>query len=252
MISIGIDIGSVCAKAAVYDGTVISRCMLPTGWNPKETGELIYKRILEESGRDEQSVRAVIATGYGRISVPFATKKITEITCHAKGAVFLDGSTRTIIDVGGQDSKVIAVDEKGSVQEFMMNDKCAAGTGRFLQVMANVLGTEVDRLESLAAGAESRDINSMCAVFAESEVVSLLAQGVSKESVACGILYSISNKIMHITSRIGVKDNILFTGGVSQNQMVRDILSKKLKRQVGHHRHSQFAGAIGAAILGYE
>lgn len=252
MISIGIDIGSVCAKAAAYDGKVISRFMLPTGWNPKETGELIYKRILEESGRDEQSVHAVIATGYGRISVPFATKKITEITCHAKGAVFLDGSTRTIIDVGGQDSKVIAVDEKGGVQAFMMNDKCAAGTGRFLQVMANVLGTEVDRLESLAAGAEPRDINSMCAVFAESEVVSLLAQGVSKESVACGILYSISNKIMHITSRISVKDNILFTGGVSGNGMIRDILSKKLKRQVGYHAHSQFAGAIGAAILGYE
>ncbi len=251
MISIGIDIGSVCAKAAAFDGKVVSRCLLPTGWNPKETGELIYKRLLEEAGRDESAVKAVVATGYGRISIPFADKRITEITCHARGAVYLDGRTRTIIDVGGQDSKVIAIDEKGSVQEFMMNDKCAAGTGRFLQVMANVLGTEVDRLEELAAGAEPRSISSMCAVFAESEIISLLAQGISKETVASGILYSISNKIMHIASRISIKDQVLFTGGVSQNGMVREILSKKLKRQVSCHADSQFAGAIGAAILGF-
>lgn len=252
MISIGIDIGSVCAKAVVYDGEIKKKLIMPTGWNPRETGGVLYKRLISDSGVRDEDIKAVVATGYGRVSVPFSTRKVTEITCHARGAVFLDREARTVIDVGGQDSKVIAVDEKGGVLEFVMNDKCAAGTGRFLQVMANVLETEVDRLESLASGSEPRDINSMCAVFAESEAISLLAQGASKEAVASGILHSISNKIMHLASRVDIKNKVLFTGGVSANGMIREILSKKLKCSVVTHKDSQFAGAIGAAVIGYE
>ncbi|MGE5632123.1 MAG: acyl-CoA dehydratase activase [Caulobacteraceae bacterium] len=251
MISVGIDIGSVCTKAAAYDGKVIGRVMMPTGWNPRETSSRIYRMLLDENGICEKDVSSVIATGYGRVSVPFAARKVTEITCHARGAVFLDVGTRTVIDVGGQDSKVISIDEKGNVLEFMMNDKCAAGTGRFLQVMANVLETEVDKLESLAANSQPRDINSMCAVFAESEVISLLSQGNSKEAVASGILHSISNKIIHLTSRVNIEDEVLFTGGVAGNGLVREIISKKLKHGIKTHKDSQFAGAIGAAIIGY-
>lgn len=251
MVSIGIDIGSVCAKAVAYDGGIINRLIMPTGWNPKETGKELYERLLCDSGLKEEEIAAVVATGYGRVSVPFAAKRVTEITCHAKGAAFLDPEARTVIDVGGQDSKVIAIDEKGNVLEFMMNDKCAAGTGRFLQVMANILETEVDQLERLASGSEPRDINSMCAVFAESEVISLLAQGTSKEAVASGILHSISNKIIHLTSRVPIRDRVLFTGGVSFNGHIREIISKKLKCQIVSHKDSQFAGAIGAAIIGY-
>ncbi len=252
MISIGIDIGSVCAKAVAYDAGIIGKIIMPTGWNPKETAQELYGRLISGAGIKEEEIASVVATGYGRVSVSFASKKVTEITCHARGAAFLDSEARTVIDVGGQDSKVISIDDKGNVLEFMMNDKCAAGTGRFLQVMANVLETEVDQLELLAAGSEPRDINSMCAVFAESEVISLLSQGASKEAVASGILHSISNKITHLTSRVAIKDRVLFTGGVSANSLIREILSKKLKCRVVTHKDSQFAGAIGAAIIGFD
>jgi predicted CoA-substrate-specific enzyme activase len=251
MVSRGIDIGSVCAKAVAYNGKIAGRLIMPTGWNPKQTAIEIYERLIAENGIKNEDIVSIVATGYGRVSVPFASGKVTEITCHAKGASYLDPEARTVIDVGGQDSKVISIDEKGRVMEFIMNDKCAAGTGRFLQVMANVLETEVDRLEDIASGSAPRDINSMCAVFAESEVVSLLSQGASKEAVASGILYSISNKITHLASRTAVRDKVLFTGGVSSNGLIREILSKKLKHRVETHPDSQFAGAIGAAIIGY-
>jgi predicted CoA-substrate-specific enzyme activase len=251
MVSIGIDIGSVCAKAVSYDGSIIKKLIIPTGWNPKETAKELYEKLISETEIKESDIISIVATGYGRVSVPFASKKVTEITCHARGAAFLDPEARTVIDVGGQDSKVISIDGKGNVLEFMMNDKCAAGTGRFLQVMANVLETEVDQLELLASNSEPRDINSMCAVFAESEVISLLSQGAAKEAVASGILHSISNKITHLTSRVSIRDKVLFTGGVSANSMIREILSKKLKCRVVTHKDSQFAGAIGAAIMGY-
>lgn len=251
MVSIGIDLGSVCAKAIAYDGRIVNRIIMPTGWNPKETGKVLYERLISDSVINEEDIVSIVATGYGRVSAPFASKRVTEITCHARGAAFLDPEARTVIDVGGQDSKVISIDDKGNVLEFLMNDKCAAGTGRFLQVMANVLETEVDQLERLASDSEPRDINSMCAVFAESEVISLLAQGTSKAAVASGILHSISNKIIHLTSRVTIKDKVLFTGGVSSNSLIRDIVSRKLKCQVETHTDSQFAGAIGAAIIGY-
>jgi len=251
MVSIGIDIGSVCAKAVAYDERIIGRLIIPTGWNPRQTAEELYERLVSENEIKKGEITSIVATGYGRVSVPFASRKVTEITCHAKGAAYLDPDARTVIDVGGQDSKVISIDEKGSVLEFMMNDKCAAGTGRFLQVMANVLETEVDQLDALASNSAPRDINSMCAVFAESEVISLLSQGTSKEAVASGILHSISNKILHMTSRITIREKVLFTGGVASNTMIREIISKKLKCRVLTHKDSQYAGAIGAAIIGY-
>lgn len=251
MISVGIDIGSVCTKAAAFDGENIWKCMIATGWNPREAGKEVYDKLLAENAIPSSEVAAVVATGYGRVSLPFADKKVTEITCHGRGAAYLADATRTIIDVGGQDSKAISIDEKGNVLEFIMNDKCAAGTGRFLQVMAGVLETEVDCLEQLARDTEPRDINSMCAVFAESEVISLLAQGAAKEAIASGILHSISNKIMHIANRVNIKDEILFTGGVARNSFIRQVLSKKLKTEVHYHEDSQYAGAIGAALIGY-
>jgi predicted CoA-substrate-specific enzyme activase len=251
MVSIGIDIGSVCAKAVAYDKRIIGRIIMSTGWNPKQTAEELYERLVSENEIKKEEIVSIVATGYGRVSVPFASRKVTEITCHAKGAAYLDPDARTVIDVGGQDSKVISIDEKGSVLEFIMNDKCAAGTGRFLQVMANVLETEVDQLEALASNSSPRDINSMCAVFAESEVISLLSQGTSKEEVASGILHSISNKIIHLTSRITIREKVLFTGGVASNNLIREIISKKLKCSVFTHKDSQYAGAIGAAIIGY-
>ena len=215
MISIGIDIGSVCAKAAAFDGEKMHLLMQPTGWNLKKTGEELYRKILRISGGKEEDVIGIIGTGYGRVSIPFATKKITEITCHAKGAKYLNPKARTIIDVGGQDSKAISIDDKGNVLDFIMNDKCAAGTGRFLQVMAHVLEVEVDELEYLAAQSAPRDINSMCAVFARAGYKPSGCRA-TKESIASGILHSISNKIAHIANRIEIRDLVFFTGGVSK------------------------------------
>jgi predicted CoA-substrate-specific enzyme activase len=252
LFSIGIDIGSVCTKGAVYDGVNLFTDVIPTGWNLRESGDIILRRLMNISSIKTDDSRFITATGYGRDSIAFADKKITEITCHARGAHFFNPQTRTVIDVGGQDSKAIAVGEKGQVIEFIMNDRCAAGTGRFLQVMSHVLGSEVDELEELARGSEPAEINSMCAVFAESEVISLLARGISKESIAAGILESISGKIIHLTGRVRIADHVIFTGGVSQNSVIRKSLGSRIGLEITTHPRAQFAGAVGAAIIGFE
>jgi len=252
LFSIGIDIGSVCTKGAVYDGVNLFTDIVPTGWNLRESGEIILRRLMNICSIKTDDPRFIIATGYGRDSVALADKKITEITCHARGAHYFNPETRTVIDVGGQDSKAIAIGDKGQVIEFIMNDRCAAGTGRFLQVMSHVLGSEVDQLEKLAQDAEPAVINSMCAVFAESEVISLLARGISKESIAAGILESISGKIIHLTGRIRIEGHVIFTGGVSQNSAIRKSLGSRIGIDITTHPQAQFAGAAGAAIIGFD
>ncbi len=252
MYSIGIDIGSVCTKGAVYDGEKLLTDIIPTGWNLRESGDTILRRLVEISGMHGNDSRFITVTGYGRDSIVFADKRVTEITCHARGANFFNHEARTVIDVGGQDSKAIAVGEKGQVIEFIMNDRCAAGTGRFLQVMSHILGSEVDQLEILAGEAEPAMINSMCAVFAESEVISLLARGVSKESIAAGILESISGKILHLTGRVRVSGLVVFTGGVSNNSVIRKNLGKRIGEEIVTYPEAQSAGAVGAALIGYD
>jgi (R)-2-hydroxyacyl-CoA dehydratese activating ATPase len=250
MFSIGIDMGSVAAKAVLFNGSkIIAKVQLPTGWSPKETGQKILEEILHQGEIEKKQVDKIIGTGYGRISLPFVDKKVTEITCHGKGAYFVDSEVRTIIDIGGQDSKVIQIDEKGSVVDFIMNDKCAAGTGRFLQVMSNALGLDVSELSSIAKGASPQSINSMCTVFAESEVVSLMAEGASKESIAAGLLHSVANKTCSLVSKVGVREKVYFSGGVSKNPLLRELLSKKLGVPVYHSDFSEFVGAIGAALM---
>jgi predicted CoA-substrate-specific enzyme activase len=250
MIHLGIDIGSVCAKGIAIRGDHMEKVLLPTGWNIRDTAHQLKSLLLERLDASEADIQTVIATGYGRISIPYATRQVTEITCHARGAAYLSSSARTIIDIGGQDSKVISIDADGRVMDFIMNDKCAAGTGRFLQVMAHVLGAEVDDLDALACEGNPIEINSMCTVFAESEIVSLLAQGTDKASVAAGILSSISQRIVHLSSRVTLRNQIFFTGGVSKSEVVRNNLAEKLGMAVAHHEDSQFAGAIGAALIG--
>lgn len=252
MIHMGIDIGSVCAKGALLNGDQLVKVMMPTGWNIKETAERLRESLLHKAGLHEHQVAGVVATGYGRISIPYADRKVTEITCHARGAVYLIPEARTIVDIGGQDSKVIAIDAQGRVQDFVMNDKCAAGTGRFLQVMAHVLEVEVDELDALAYGSEGITINAMCTVFAESEIISLLALGTEKGVIASGILNAISQRIQHLSSRIGIDNALIFTGGVSHSAVLRQRLSEKLGLKIHHHPDAQFAGAIGAALLARE
>ena len=206
MISIGIDLGSVAAKAAAYNGEkIVATTLLPTGWSPKDTGEQLFKEIIEKLNITKADVSAIVGTGYGRVSLPFIDKKVTEITCHGRGAYYIDPNIRTVIDIGGQDSKVIKLNDNGTVIDFLMNDKCAAGTGRFLQVMANALEVDVRELSKLANGSKPANINSMCTVFAESEVVSLIAEGTSKEAIASGLLHSVCNKTYALASKIGVE-----------------------------------------------
>lgn len=252
MISVGIDVGSVAAKAAAYDGEkIIASSLTPTGWSPKEAGDFLLADILEKTRLKREDIKTIVGTGYGRVSLDFIDKKVTEITCHGRGAHYIDPSIRTVVDIGGQDSKVIRINEQGQVVDFLMNDKCAAGTGRFLQVMANALEVEVGDLSRLGRGVEPANISSMCTVFAESEVVSLVAEGKSKETIAAGLLQSVCNKTYSLIGRVGVEENIFFSGGVSRNELLGEMLEEKLGLTVMQNDLSQFLGAIGAAIIGY-
>ena len=252
VITAGIDVGSTATKAVIFDGRIRSTAIAPTGWNPKEAGRAVFLEALNNAGLQERDINTVVGTGYGRVSLSFIHKKVTEITCHAKGARFLFPQTRTVIDIGGQDSKVIAIAEDGAVADFIMNDKCAAGTGRFLQVMTGILDITLDELGQMASGSKPVNINSMCTVFAESEIIGLLAQGVSKEAIASGIVQTIANKMMSLTSRVACLEEITFSGGVANNPDICAILSSAFGAKFNVTHQPQIVGALGAAIVGFE
>lgn len=250
MYSIGIDTGSVATKGVLFDGTEIVRhVIIPTGWSPKQASEEVLDRLLPAGQKREELY--IVSTGYGSRSITFADKSITEITCHAKGAHFLNNAVRTIIDIGGQDSKAISVNENGDVIDFLMNDKCAAGTGRFLEVMMNLLGTDLREVDALTEGAEPEMINAMCTVFAESEVIGLLAKGASKEAVAAGIVKAIAQRTAALAAKVNVADLILFTGGLAKSEQIREEIGKRLGKTILTSEHSQLAGALGAAVIGW-
>ena len=252
MYSIGIDAGSVATKGVLFDGqAIVDYVILPTGWSPRKAAADNITRLLEKNKIAPEDV-VITATGYGGQVVENAQKVITEITCHARGAHFLHNGVQTIIDIGGQDSKAISVNERGDVVDFLMNDKCAAGTGRFLEVMVNLLGADIKELDVLTEGAQPQLISSMCTVFAESEVISLLAKGVSKESVALGIVQSIAVRTSALVGKISVRDTVLFTGGLAQSKRIKAEISQLLGREIETSPHSQLAGALGAAVLGWQ
>ncbi|WP_432404574.1 acyl-CoA dehydratase activase [Wukongibacter sp. M2B1] len=251
MYSVGIDSGSVATKAVLFDGEIVEKVIIPTGWSPKTAAEEALNLLLTRSKVNRDKVKKIVGTGYGRVSMAFVDKTVTEITCHGKGAHFLNNKVRTILDIGGQDSKVISLDSKGNVIDFIMNDKCAAGTGRFLQVMSNVLGFDVSELDTLARDVEPEPITSMCTVFAESEVISLLAKGVSKERTASGIVHSIANRGVSILGRVNLSDEIAFTGGVAQSEIIKEAIEEKIKKSIYTPKDSQIVGALGASIIGW-
>lgn len=250
MYSIGIDIGSVGTKAVLFNGEIVDSIIIPTGWSPKNAGKEVLETLINRNNITKEDIKKIVVTGYGRVSCDFADKVVTEITCHAKGANFLNPNVRTILDIGGQDSKAIRVSEIGMVEEFLMNDRCAAGTGRFIQVMSNLLEVDVSEFDGLANEAKPQTISSMCTVFAESEVVSLLAGGATKGSIARGIMESIANRSVSMMDRVGIDGEVVFTGGVSRNETLRDIISKRINCEVKTYENSQLAGALGAAIIG--
>ena len=245
---IGIDIGSTCAKTIVMDENkqIMHRLLQPTGWSSLDTAQAIREK-LEEMGVDF-SQAAVVATGYGRISVPYADKCVTEITCHGRGACYVHGAeTLTVIDIGGQDTKLILV-EDGMVKDFIMNDKCSAGTGRFLEVMANTLGLRPDTLCELASQGSGTSISSMCTVFAESEVISLIGRGEKKENIAFAVVDSIVKKVGSQAGRVAVQGEVCLTGGLCEFAYLKESLSARLGKEVRTNPDGRYAGAIGAAL----
>jgi predicted CoA-substrate-specific enzyme activase len=251
MITIGIDVGSITAKAAVVrDGAVIAAKLILTGYNARHAGENVFELIMKETGIDPSAVAKIISTGYGRNSVMIADKTVTEITCHAAGAHYLNPDVRSVIDIGGQDSKAIALDENGNVKDFAMNDKCAAGTGRFLEVMAKALEVDLDNFGTFSLSADQPSkISSLCTVFAESEVISLISKGEKRENIIAGIHESIAARVAAMANRTGLKPPIMMTGGVARNVGVVKALEKKIAQQIEVSPQSQLTGAIGAALL---
>jgi (R)-2-hydroxyacyl-CoA dehydratese activating ATPase len=251
MITVGIDVGSITAKAAVVrDGAVIADKLILTGYNARHAGENVFESIMKETGIDPASVAKIISTGYGRNSVMIADKAVTEITCHAAGAHYLNPDVRSVIDIGGQDSKAIALDENGNVKDFAMNDKCAAGTGRFLEVMAKALEVDLDNFGSFSLGADQPSkISSLCTVFAESEVISLISKGEKRENIIAGIHESIAARVAAMANRTGLRPPIMMTGGVAKNVGVVKALEKKIGQPIEVSPQSQLTGAIGAALM---
>ncbi|MDT2830433.1 acyl-CoA dehydratase activase [Vagococcus carniphilus] len=242
---IGLDSGSTTTKGVLMeDDVIINQALVLTAGNPKKA----MSDILETLGFDEET--KLVTTGYGRKLVD-ADKCITEITCHAKGAKYLNPDITSIIDIGGQDSKTIKLDSFGQVEEFNMNDKCAAGTGRFVEVLMRILGEDIDHLDDFVKDAEPIKINSMCTVFAETEVISLTAKGEAREDIALGVLHSICHRIHGQYLKISPKQNelVFFSGGLSSSVAMKEILEDFTGRQLRTHPLAQYTGAIGAAKM---
>lgn len=256
--SVGIDIGSRGSKAVLlYDGKMYVN-MVPSGVSSKETARELLESLVQAAGVDRNKLQGIVGTGYGSVvmdfgDIPFHT--ITEITCHALGAHHLHKGTKTVIDIGGQDSKAIKVNHHdGKVLDFIMNDKCAAGTGRFLEKVGQILELNLDDMGQAVLEAENAcNISSQCVVFAESEVVSLRATGAKKEDIAYGIHLATARRVQNLLKKTGFEKDILFTGGVSNNKGMKRALEEVLGEKLSDTKlDAVYAGALGAAISAYD
>jgi len=247
----GIDVGSVASKALILDGEgkELSYAVI-SGLPSEQNARQVVNEALEGCALSFSDITHVVATGYGRVNVPFADKQHTEIICHSVGVNSLFPSVRTVIDIGGQDSKAIKISATGRVENFIMNDKCAAGTGRFLEVMEGVLKVGLDRWGELASRAENTaSISSVCTVFAETEVISKIAQNVPLEDIIAGLCESIAVRVAQMARRVAVEEDICLTGGVAQNGGVAQKLSEILGAPLLIADRPQRTGALGAALL---
>ena len=253
--TLGIDLGSRTSKAVLLADGKLHTAIIPTGVYMQQTADKLLERILKTSGRNRSDIRYIVGTGYGRVALDFEgipSKIVTEISCHAMGAHFLNAKVRSIVDIGGQDSKAIKVDTRnGKVVEFIMNDKCAAGTGRFLEKAANLLGLTVEDLGQAALGADKpSDISSQCVVFAESELISLNAKGERRENIAAGIHLATARRVKNLVNRLGLEPDLVFSGGVSNNVGMWKALEDTLGHPISKVKlDTVYAGALGAAVL---
>jgi predicted CoA-substrate-specific enzyme activase len=247
----GVDIGAATAKAVILNGNkLLSFSILPTGPSVAGAGEMVIKETLRKAGLSMGELEYIISTGYGRRAVPFANKALTEIICHAAGVSSLMPQARTVIDIGGQDSKVIGLDDNGNVTNFAMNDKCAAGTGRFLEVMAGVLGVKIGEMGAVSLlGKDPCQISSTCTVFAETEMVSLRAEGESRENLLAGIHKAMARRVAIMGGPVGFKKEVVFTGGVAKNVGIKKALEDEIGLEILIPEEPQIMGALGAALL---
>ncbi|WP_194190200.1 acyl-CoA dehydratase activase [Clostridium chrysemydis] len=246
MYTIGIDSGSTTTKGVLFDGEkIIKKVIIKTNAKPKESLNKVYDMLYREG------VKYTVTTGYGRNLLGRSDKSVTEITCHARGATFLNSNVRTVIDIGGQDSKAILLDRDKNVVDFLMNDKCAAGTGRFIEVMMRILEEDIENLDIFTLNKKPVNITSMCTVFAESEIISLLAEDKERGDIALGVINSISKRTANFVSRLNIEGDIFFSGGLSKYDIFRKTLEEYLNIKVVTDDAAQFAGAIGAAVIGF-
>ena len=248
----GIDIGSRTTKVVIWDGdTILGRSLVSTGWTPAESAKEAFGIAKETANLKE--VDNIIATGYGRVVVPFADKSVTEITAHARGIAHQLPETRTLIDIGGQDSKAIILGDYGLVTDFAMNDRCAAGSGKFLEYLAMTMELPIAEFAELAYSSRNPVmISSICTVFAETEVLSLLAEGVSRQDIAVGVHRSIAMRVGQLTNSLHPQSPAAFSGGVAKNRCLVREISEVLEMDVAVPEDPEFTGALGAAILAAE
>ncbi len=252
MIVAGCDVGSLTGKAVILkDGSILSYGIVPTTPKPEKTARNAMDDALKKGNLTLEDIEYIVGTGYGRVKIPFANSEISELTCHGKGAHSFIPSIRTIIDVGGQDCKVIKVNKDGKILDFAMNDKCAAGTGRFLEVMAKTLELKLDDLGPISLKSNNQaKITAQCSVFAETEVVSLMADGAEVADIIAGIHDTIASRIMTLVYRVGLEEDITISGGVAKNIGVVEFLEKKMGlKTVKLPVDPQIIGAIGAALI---
>jgi predicted CoA-substrate-specific enzyme activase len=254
MISAGLDIGSRTTKAVILrDGEVVGRSLLKTGWLPSAMAREALARALFAAGVHREEVGRIVATGYGRIHqavLAIADAQYTEIACHARGIHYLLPQVRTLIDIGGQDSKAIRLDESGLALDFAMNDRCAAGTGKFLEMTAQGLDLDLEKFIALAMQAKSAArISSMCTVFAESEAISLLAEGKEPDEIARGLHNAIAARVLRMAESLGIEAEIGFSGGVGNNRAMVRALEEAVGMTIFVPENPEYVGALGAALL---
>ncbi len=256
ILTCGIDVGSVSSQAVlVADGELLGYNSMRTGNNSPDSAKNALQGVMEQCGMKLEDIHYVVGTGYGRVNVPFAHKAITEIACHARGANYMGGNgVRTILDMGGQDCKAIHCDEKGKVTNFLMNDKCAAGTGRGMEVISDLMQIPIAELgpRSFDVDVEPEAVSSVCVVFAKSEALGLLKAGYTKNKVIAAYCQAMAERVVSLLERIGVEEGFFITGGIAKNPGVVKRIEKLLGiKALDTKLDSQIAGALGAALFGY-
>jgi len=247
----GVDIGSTTAKAVIVrDGRMLAFSIIPTGPDMALAARDVLERVLAANGLRQEELGSIVVTGYGRHTAGFGNKAVSEITCHGKGAFSQLPDARTVIDIGGQDSKIIWLDHKGNIIDFVTNDKCAAGTGRFLELISVSMGMKVEELGDLSMKSTSpSSVSSTCAVFAESEVVSLRSRGAKKEDIIAGVHQALMLRIVGMGTRRGFPKEVVLSGGVAKNTGIRHAFEQKLGHQMPSFENPQIIGALGAAFI---